>query len=610
MNPLFGILACLAVVVAGCSTDTKPIAPSSEPAAKIATEESSTPAATPEDGSSTSVSTSAVTPDSVWANLKAQSKYTSAGSSLAAFIMAAAAGDLAAVTSFVQAGVDKEGQALVTVAGTGRARTALHAAARGGHRAVVTYLVGQGASVTATDGAGDTPLHAAVASGNFLMVRDLVGQGASVDAKNTAGETPLHYAAAYGHLAIVKYLDEQGADLTITSNDGSTPAQTADLSGQTAVNTYLVPKTAAEARAELTRLGIAYTAAAFVDSATGGNLAVVKLFVQAGMSVESKRGSLGYPALHWAAKYGHLEVVKYLVGQGASLTATDNFGETALHIAAHFGHLEVVKYLVGQGASLTATDNFGETALHIAAHFGHLEVVKYLVGQGASLTATDSGGNTALHGAAKYGLLEVVKYLVGQGASLTAKGAYGLTALHWAALALYDNWEEGKEKGWVGDYLAVVKYLVGQGGLTTPDSYGNTALHIAAAGEGRDLTNTTGSSSIFLETIGPRHLAVHLAVAKYLVGQGASLTATNDFGYTALHRAAAGGSLAMVKYLVGQGASLTATVVVKYFLGPSQTLTYKYAARDLAAEASHTEVVAYFDSLGVAVGPIITFDEE
>ena len=598
MNPLFGILACLAVVVAGCSTDTKPIAPSSEPAAKIATDDSSTPAATPEEGSSTSVSTSAVTPDSVWASLKAQSKYTSAGSALAAFIMAAAAGDLAAVTSFVQAGVDKEGQALVTVAGIGRVRTALHAAARGGHLAVVTYLVGQGASLSSTDAVGDTPLHAAVGSGNLEIVKYLVGQGASIDAKNTAGETPLHYAAAYGHLAIVKYLDEQGADLTITSNDGSTPAQTADLSGQTAVNTYLGPKTAAEARAELTRLGIAYTAAAFVDSARTGNLAVVKLFVQAGMSVESS--SLGSPVLHRAAAYGHLEVVKYLVGQGASLTAKNDSGFLVLHLAAPAGHLEVVKYLVGQGASLTAKGRNGETALHSAATVDELEVVKYLVGAGSSLTATDKWGNMALHRAAKYGQLAVVKYLVGQGASLTATGDFGLTALQWAALASYDDWEEGKEKGWVGDYLAVVKYLVGQGGLTATDSYGNTALHIAAAGLGRDLTNYTGSSSIFLETVSPFHWAVHLEVVKYLVGQGASLTATNDFGYTALHRAAAGGRLAMVKYLVGQGASLTATVVVKYFFQSSTgevSIPIKYTARDLAAEAGHTAVVNYLDSL-------------
>ena len=382
MNPLFGILACLAVVVAGCSTDTKPIAPSSEPAAKIATEESSTPAATPEEGSSTSVSTSAVTPDSVWANLKAQSKYTSAGSALAAFIMAAAAGDLAAVTSFVQAGVDKEGQALVTVAGIGRVRTALHAAARGGHRAVVQYLAGQGASLSSTDAVGDTPLHAAVGSGNLEIVKYLVGQGASIDAKNTAGETPLHYAAAYGHLAIVKYLDEQGADLTITSNDGSTPAQTADLSGQTAVNTYLGPKTAAEARAELTRLGIAYTAAAFVDSARTGNLAVVKLFVQAGMSVESTLIAISYTALHYAAVYGHLAVVKYLVGQGASLTAKNISGDTPLHLATNY--LAMVKYLVGQGASLTAKDNEGRTVLHKAVADDQLAVAKYLVGQGAS----------------------------------------------------------------------------------------------------------------------------------------------------------------------------------------------------------------------------------
>ena len=41
------------------------------------------------------------------------------------------------------------------------------------------------------------------------------------------------------------------------------------------------------ARAELTRLGVDYTAGAFVSAASGGRLAQVKLFVQAGMSVDA-----------------------------------------------------------------------------------------------------------------------------------------------------------------------------------------------------------------------------------------------------------------------------------------------------------------------------------
>ena len=454
MKTLFVVFACLAVIVAGCGTDTKPVAPASVPAAKIVAEETSTP--------ETAASS---TPETVLARLKANGKYTTVSTPLEAFVHAAAAGDSASVASLAEAGINKEGQVRVTVGGNSSVRTALHAAAAGGHLVVVKYLVGQGASVSSTDANGATPLHAAVTAENLAIVQYLVGQGASVNAKDAFGETPLHYAAAYGNSAIVTYLAGQGGDVTIASNDGLTAAETADLSSQTAVTADL----SRAARAKLGTLGIAYTARAFVDSAQSGNLGVVKLFVQSGMSVDtvvvvvesygkSRTGTASYTALCAAAFGGHLEVVKYLVGQGASLTATNTFrgipNQRALDAAAFGGHLEVVKYLVGQGASLTVLYYYnyvpkGFTPLQLAAKGGHLEVVKYLVGQGASVTERGWAGFTALHLAAQNGHLEIVKYLVGQGASLTTADIYGFTARgmassngHTEVVAYFDSLDE------------------------------------------------------------------------------------------------------------------------------------------------------------------------
>jgi hypothetical protein len=48
-------------------------------------------------------------------------------------------------------------------------------------------------------------------------------------------------------------------------------------------------------------------------------------------------------ALRMSSKYGHLEVVKYLVEQGADIHANN---DRALREAAKNGHLEVVKYMV------------------------------------------------------------------------------------------------------------------------------------------------------------------------------------------------------------------------------------------------------------------------
>ena len=204
------------------------------------------------------------------------------------------------------------------------------------------------------------------------------------------------------------------------------------------------------ARAELDRRGISYDADAFMTAASAGYLETVKLFVDAGMSVNTvTNDSLRIPVLHVAARGGHLEVVRYLVGQGAVMTARDNEGETALIAAAKVGHLEVVRYLVGQGADVTARDNEGETALLWAAFpGGHLEVVRYLVGQGADVNARQNEGATALMAAAGTGHLVMVRYLVSQGADVNARSNEGLTALFAAAVAGHrEVWDYLLENG-------------------------------------------------------------------------------------------------------------------------------------------------------------------
>jgi ankyrin repeat protein len=60
-------------------------------------------------------------------------------------------------------------------------------------------------------------------------------------------------------------------------------------------------------------------------------------------------------ALGCCAEMGHLEMVKYLVEQGADIHAKD---DSALRWSAEKGHLDVVDYLMEQGADINAYDDF------------------------------------------------------------------------------------------------------------------------------------------------------------------------------------------------------------------------------------------------------------
>ena len=151
-------------------------------------------------------------------------------------------------------------------------------------------------------------------------------------------------------------------DAEVTDTTEAAPSDTTDFAEVLSDTTMAAAEggdttaalTAADARAELARRGIPYTDEAFRATAWDGDLEVVKLFVQAGMSVDAKGRNSGWTVLHLAAMKGHLEVVRYLVGQGADVVARDNNGDTARYFAAVEGHTDVASYLASLYVELEA----------------------------------------------------------------------------------------------------------------------------------------------------------------------------------------------------------------------------------------------------------------
>ena len=101
----------------------------------------------------------------------------------------------------------------------------------------------------------------------------------------------------------------------------------------------------------------------FARATMDGSLVRMRWLHFAGAKIDA-RSSLGNP-LFLAASEGKLEVVRYLLDEGADVNARANSDSTPLAEAAYYGHVDVIKELLLRGADINAIGEQG-TALDIA----------------------------------------------------------------------------------------------------------------------------------------------------------------------------------------------------------------------------------------------------
>ncbi|EPQ02155.1 Protein fem-1 like protein C [Myotis brandtii] len=146
----------------------------------------------------------------------------------------------------------------------------------------------------------------------------------------------------------------------------------------------------------------------------------------------------GAPPLWAASAAGHLKVVQSLLNHGASVNNTTLTNSTPLRAACFDGHLEIVKYLVEHKADLEVSNRHGHTCLMISCYKGHKEIAQYLLEKGADVNRKSVKGNTALHDCAESGSLDIMKMLLMYCAKMEKDG-YGMTPLLSASVTGHTN---------------------------------------------------------------------------------------------------------------------------------------------------------------------------
>ena len=404
-------------------------------------------------------------------------------------------------------------------------------------------------NVNETDRDRNTALHIAASMGSVDMIEYLLARGANPALRNREGNTPIHIAILNRKYDAMRVLAESGQNIFVTDKEGMNALDRIfEIDGELLYNAVITPKTIKITNEEgqtmlhyfiqkknLTAItkcaslgvdlscenaeGLSPLALALQDTSDITNVKMAAELIKA--KCEPLRGEFSYfedtvrtynvslrfannlTPLHMAVVNDHLGIAKFLLDNGASLSAQDNFGATPLHTAAENGRTEIAKLLLEYGADVNARDQMGRTPLLVRVSKNEqLEMYTALLNSKANVHATDIYGNTPLHSATTSSVNKLIlNRLVKEGADVDARNEDGVTPLSLAVendlldqIAFFVNLNadiNAKDKQKMSPLLkaintvnetknlAILQELITPNNVDSRDSDGNTVLHQA-----------------------------------------------------------------------------------------------------------------------------------
>lgn len=277
---------------------------------------------------------------------------------------------------------------------------------------------------------------------------------------------------------------------------------------------------------------------------------ILYLIKQEGNSVH-KLTHDGRIYLHWAAYRGNVELVKYLINNGADINLTDDKGAIPLVFAASSGQADPALYEVFFKAGNNPKQKFknGATVLLLAiANDKDLKLVDFLKTKGLSIKDTDDLGNTAFNYAARNGDIKLLKDILKRGVKFDGRAlviASQGSRSHSNTLETYKYLVEDLKinPNSLGDEGENVLHNL----VKKPKQEENIAYFLA---KGTDVNQQDKE----LNTVLMNAMRGSIDVVNTFFSKVKDINTTNSKGMSALSFAVENGSAEMVQFLLAKGA--------------------------------------------------------
>lgn len=144
---------------------------------------------------------------------------------------------------------------------------------------------------------------------------------------------------------------------------------------------------------------------------------------------------MGQTPLMFACWCGYLDIVQYLVANGADINAQDHKKMPVISWGVQNGHLAVIRYLIDKGADLNAKDKSGETVFMRACYFNQVAIARLLVEEDIDIHERYKDGRIAFWHVCEEGYFELVQLFVEQ----VSRNRTSPESLHYALILTVRN---------------------------------------------------------------------------------------------------------------------------------------------------------------------------
>ncbi len=232
---------------------------------------------------------------------------------------------------------------------------------------------------------GDTLVHAAVYGNGIEIIDMLYDYGANTNIRNNHQDAALHWAIEYNKYYIVVQLLECGADPNLYNGNGLSPLHCA-ITRQICHQILVVE--------ELIQYGANVNA---IDNMGNSVLyyainnrcpVLVGMLLDNGATLGNLLDGLNdyrIGVLHLLSCSHAYNIMYRYLSDGFGIDTPDSMGCTPLHYAARYGKVYTVRFLLLCGADINYINVYSETPLIYAARNGHFDVVQYLLTEGANM---------------------------------------------------------------------------------------------------------------------------------------------------------------------------------------------------------------------------------